>query len=208
MGSDRRETEGDGQVSKVIFTLELWKIRGFMLDYLAGLAAGDGSITLDKYGRWRVRIFDASKEFLEALCMLINADMKYNCRIHWDGTVWYLSIYSEELAEALKSRLTNPIDTHEWVKGFVDAEGSIYKWVCRNNKVYYQVAITNTNINYIEIIEKVLKNLEIEYRVAITRDMWKPRYRVLINKRESLRRFLMEVGFRHPLKAERARHIL
>jgi len=54
----------------------------------------------------------------------------------------------------------------------------------------------------------VLKNLEIEYRVAITRDMWKPRYRVLINKRESLRRFLMEVGFRHPLKAERARHIL
>ena len=38
-----------------------------MLDYLAGLVAEDGYISIDKYGRSRIRIFDSSREFLECI---------------------------------------------------------------------------------------------------------------------------------------------
>lgn|GEM_PF-4200931 len=76
-----------------------------MLDYLAGLVAGDRSITIDQYGRARIRIFDVSKRFLEDISTLITMSLGYNCKIHWDGTVWYLSLYSKELVELLKPRL-------------------------------------------------------------------------------------------------------
>ncbi len=178
------------------------------LDYLAGLVAGDGNIVVDKYGRSRVRVFDASREFLESVCSAIKAILGYNCRVHWDGTTWYLSVYSKELVEELEPRLVNPVDIKEWLKGFVDAEGSIYEWVRKKSKVYYQVSITNTNIKHIENAEKALRDLEVEYRINVIKDKWKPRYKILVNKVKSLKRFLLEVGFRHPLKAEKARHVL
>jgi len=139
---------------------------------------------------------------------MIKTLMGIGCRVHWDGSVWYLSIYSRELVETLKPRLTDPLNDKEWLKGFVDAEGSIYEWVHKNNKTYYQISITNTNLRYIENVKRVLKGVGIEYRITITKDKWRPRYRVLINKIESIKRFLVEIGFRHPLKAEKANYVL
>ena len=179
-----------------------------MLDYLAGLVAGDGCITSDRYGRVRIRVFDVSRRFLEDVCVLVETSIGYNCKVHWDGTVWYLSVYSKELAEKLTPRLANPLNRQEWLRGFVDAEGSIYRWVRKGRKVYYQLSITSTNISYIGNVKKALEDLGVEYRVTVTRDMWKPRYRVLISKVGSIRKFLLEVGFRHPLKLEKAYYAL
>jgi len=95
------------------------------------------------YARLFSRIYDSSKEFLKCICVMIKTLMVYGCRIHWDSSVWYLSIYSRELVETLKPRLTDPLNDKEWLKGFIDAEGSIYEWVHKNNKTYYQISITN-----------------------------------------------------------------
>ncbi len=74
--------------------------------------------------------------------------------------------------------------------------------------MYYQLSITNTSVSYVENAKKALEDLGVEYRVTVTRDMWRPRYRVLISKVGSIRKFLLEVGFRHPLKSEKAYYVL
>ncbi len=175
---------------------------GFM-DYMAGLIAGDGSITLMK-GRARIRIFDSSKQFLEDIKRKLSK-MGIHGTVYWEGSTWCLSLYSTSLWSEIKDRLVNPIDKVEWLKGFVDAEGSIYIWVKKpSGRKYCQVAITNTNIRFILLASTILDELGVAYRIKVTRDQWKPRWRILISRREAVKKFIYTIGFRHPVRARKA----
>ena len=182
---------------------------------MAGLVAGDGHIdNPDSYGHFRIRIFDKDKDFLEFVRNLITTKLCVLSTIYWEGTCWCLEIYHKQLVNELISLRYNPLHHIDWLKGFVDAEGSIYSWVRKNNKTYYQVCITNTNDKYITLVETSLKLPNIDYRLVERKELdsrTKKFYRkkmVLINRIQSLAKFLEHVGFRYTKKAWKAYSIL
>ena len=173
----------------------------FYLDYLAGLVAGDGNIT---WSRHRIRVYDSCRIFLEYVCELCKSDLKIeSCTIYWDRGAWCLSIYDEKLVKELSRKLKKPDNEIEWLKGFVDAEGSVYIWVRKRNKAYCQVSITNTNEDYISLASSILDRIGIKYRIVVVRDKWKPRKRILINRLKDLHLFFKIIGFRNQCKNKR-----
>ena len=106
---------------------------------------GDGRIDVpDKYGHYRLRIFDNSKEFLSALAKIIFQQYyKVKPSIYWDGTCWYLSIYGKRFVENMRLVVNKRKYSIDYVRGLFDSEGSIYIGVKKNNKMYLHISITN-----------------------------------------------------------------
>jgi hypothetical protein len=175
------------------------------IDYLAGLVAGDGNIT---WSRHMVRIYDQCRIFLENICRLLKDKLRIrNCTIYWDRGAWCLSVYDKKLVDNLRRRILYPDNGVDWLKGFVDAEGSIYVWVRKKRKAYYQVSITNTNKQYIRLASRILDNIGIRYRTVTVKDKWKPRIRILINRIKDLNLFLKIIGFRNTCKIKHLSHL-
>jgi hypothetical protein len=175
------------------------------VDYLAGLVAGDGNITWSKH---RIRVYDQCRVFLEDIRRLLRDKLGVrNCTIYWDRGAWCLSVYDKELVDNLRRRILHPDNGVDWLKGFVDAEGSIYVWVRKKTKTYYQVSITNTNKQYIRLASKILDNIGIRYRTVTVKDKWKPRIRILINRIKDLNLFLKIIGFRNTCKTKHLSHL-
>ena len=174
--------------------------------YLAGLAAGDGYFDLpDKYGHYRLRIFDKDKDFLKYVQGLVNnSNLPLLTTIYWEGTTWCLMVYgNKDILFELHNLSLNPEHSLDWLKGFVDAEGSIYTWVKKDDKTYYQISITNTNLKYLKIATNTLDKLGIKYRIVLKNEYDRRTNKIysktviLINRVKSVKEFLTTVGFRH-----------
>ena len=183
--------------------------------YVAGLIAGDGTVDFpDSHGHYRARIFDSSRAFLEALSREFNARIGLRPTVYWEGSCWCLEIYGKQVVASFLERLRKPKHELEWLKGFVDAEGSVYLWVRKRDRKYYQISITNSNRQYIEAVTLCLKKLGIAHRARKRRELDKRtnkiyvKYDVLINRKSSIVLFLKLVEFRHPVKSSRVDRLL
>ena len=96
-----------------------------LLQYLAGLVAGDGQLEPK-----RITITDASREFLETVGYYISKYLEVEPHIHKrsDANAYYLRVYSVYLIRVLEKVLQQLYErpTINYIRGFFDAEGGIY----------------------------------------------------------------------------------
>ena len=98
----------------------------YVMEYLAGLVTGDGQVETK-----RITITDSEKEFLEKVAELISRHMGLKAILHKrsDFNAYYMRIYSKELASRI-GKIINELKsrpTLNFIRGFFDAEGSVYK---------------------------------------------------------------------------------
>ncbi len=158
--------------------------------YLAGLIVGDGTIE-----RYRIDIYDKNEKFLEMVEKAIIhkffknyvSRTKIEYRKHVNN--YRLRIYSKYFVEIIKPLCTNIAINYDFIRGFFDAEGSI--WYTPN----IIAEITNKNRKILEEIQALLKKHKINSKIHKDRSTYKLRI-------TSMRRFIEVIGIRHP------RHIL
>jgi len=158
--------------------------------YLTGLIVGDGSI--EKY---RIDIHDKNEKFLKMVKIAVL--MKYFKDYITKITIEYrrqtnnfrLRIYGKQFVETIKPLCSNITINRDFVRGFFDAEGSIWY----NPNVIAE--ITNKNREILEEIQTILKSHGINCKIHKDRTTYKLRI-------TSMRRFIEVIGLRHP------RHIL
>ncbi len=158
--------------------------------YLAGLIVGDG--TIEKY---RVEIYDKNEKFLKMVEKAVIKKYFENyvsrTRIEYRRNVnnFRLRIYGKQFVETIKPLCINAIVNNDFIRGFFDAEGSIWY----NPNIIAE--ITNKNKEILEKIQTVLNKYKINAKIHKDRTTYKLRI-------TSMRRFIEVVGLRHP------RHIL
>ncbi len=158
--------------------------------YLAGLIVGDG--TIEKY---RIEIYDKNNEFLEMVekAVIKKFFEKYITRtkIEYRKHVnnYRLRIYGKRFVEEIKPLCENIIINPDFVRGFFDAEGSIWY----NPNIIAE--ITNKNKEILEEIQRLLRQYKINSKIHKDRTTYKLRI-------TSMRKFIEIIGLRHP------RHIL
>ena len=158
--------------------------------YLAGLIVGDGSI--EKY---RIDIYDKNEKFLQMVEKAVVKKYFNNyitrTRIEYRKHVnnYRLRIYGKQFVEIIRNLCENITVNHDFVRGFFDAEGSIWY----NPNIIAE--ITNKNKEILEEIQELLRQHKINSKIHKDRTTYKLRI-------TSMRKFIETIGLRHP------RHIL
>ena len=127
-----------------------------------GIILGDGRIDYpDKYGHYRLRVFDADKEFLEMLRYnILWQQYRLQANIFWDGSCWYISIYGKKNIKHFYESIINKNKlryTLDFIRGFFDAEGSVYIGVAKRGKKYLTISLTNKDRSVLEYIKDTLE---------------------------------------------------
>ena len=139
-------------------------------NYLAGLVAGDGSLT--KYQRthdYYIEVYDADRNFLEQVIREIRIALKVNAKIisPKNRSYYKLRISNKELfmviSELIRKRLRSP--TKAFIRGIIDAEGTVY--VDKKGRVALEIA--NTDKLIIDAVHKYLERHRIHHTVTTHR---------------------------------------
>ncbi len=162
------------------------------LAYLLGLLK-DGVMGKYRKGTYLIEFYQKDKEFIERVAELFEKITGRRPKIKYHKNCWRLRICSKELYERLmkiKEKLFKDMGiTIEYLKGFYDAEGNI----TRNRIVLYQ-----KDREELEKVKCFLKSLGIRTgKISWYKTVWG----LPIYDKESRKKFLMIIGFRHPKKA-------
>ena len=144
-----------------------------------------------------VRVSDANRGFLEELKRKL-ADIGAKPYIYRIGrkNCYTLEIrgikYYNEIRKRIEKNLHTP--SIPFVRGFIDAEGSLQMDEKRNTVKIY---IVNKNKNYLNIIGKLLEKQKIRYKIA-EYDKKQPKYRLMIFGWKNVKKLLSTIKPIHP----------
>ena len=173
-------------------------------EYMMGLIYGDGQIETK-----RLTITDSNVVFLKQVAELIHNYWKLKPKIHkrTDANAYYMRIYSVVKVKEIKDNIHAFVDkpTIDFIRGFFDAEGFVYieqPW----RKKYVVIGLSSTNSTVMANIQAILYDHFIyAYTQAKRYYDRRPRkektykiYMLRIKRQSSVKKFLEEVGLRHP----------
>ena len=166
-----------------------------LLNYLAGLIAGDGDLYYRKgKGEYRIRISDSSREFLESVSELIRKTLHINTRIYRHGryNCFILTLYSKNLFFEVQKRISANIENPSiaFARGLLDAEGGVSK----SAKGPIRIHFTNKDLRLINSYVRVLDRLGIRYYITKSG----PKYKVFVQNKENTRKLILMLNPLHP----------
>ena len=178
----------------------IWpKNKKTFIEYLAGLVYGDGQI--EKY---RITITDQYKEFLDEVAKRIKDLMEVEPKLHrrkgYD--VWYMRIYGKDVVETIRNKISelygNP--TTNFIRGFFDAEGTIY---IDNGYIIIEfdqkdpaILANIANSLYDRCIYTRIRRREY-FDKRPNKNKLYVKYELRIKRKTSVYRFLNKIGLRH-----------
>ncbi len=145
-----------------------------LIDYLAGLVFGDGTLYYDSWSRmYYIYIYDKSKEFLEKVAEYIteNNDIKIRIRKLKNKNSYELRLSGKKLFTLINNSIEKNLNTPspQFIRGLLDAEGSLY--YDKHHKKY-TLEISNTNK---ELLNKIIHILsQYGFKTYFIRNRRKP----------------------------------
>ena len=163
-------------------------------NYFVGVVLGDGDLYHDAKRGYRVRVTDASADYLRVLNAYLERCFGIKGRIykHKKYSAYHLVIWRKELYELIVRRANVLLEepTSAFVAGIIDAEGGVNK--TRNG--LYRLYVTNTDKRLIDAVAKVLNSLTIKYYLVSERR----RYRIYVHGIDRINRLLSSIPSIHP----------
>jgi len=134
-----------------------------LLNYIAGLVVGDGSLYSYKH-EYYIYIYDRDGEYLEWLKNEIEDVLKVRAHLIQKKNYYRLQISSKQLYEELYERIDRQLKdpTKSFIAGFTDAEGTLYI----DKKCRLTLEISNTDHEMMYSIWKAIIKKQI--RATIT----------------------------------------
>ena len=162
-------------------------------DYFVGVALGDGDLTHDRRG-YRVRIVDASREYLETLSSQLEGCFGAKGKIYKVKTfsAYYLVVWRKDLYMLIKNNVERLLQspTPAFVAGLIDAEAG----VGRTDDGLYRLYFTNIRKAVIDAVAKVLDRYGIKYYLVNE----KRRHRLYVHGIDRIKALLDIIPAMHP----------
>ena len=198
------------------------------LAWIAGAYAGDGSIKVNRKGRFfslKVKDRELAKEAAKKLAVVMRRDEPYAVGRLADGR-YYVEVQSRELVDHFSRRENifehlrrNP---REFIQAFFDCEGSVIGGINKQGYFRYTLFVANTDRELLEEIRSQLRLLGIEpYEIYIHQSKGKVirtskgvtmakknLYAFGIYGLENLSKFREEIGFVSERKKRKLRDIV
>lgn len=186
--------------------------------YLAGLISGDGNIQ-----NYFTRIVDQYKENLQCAEVILKRQLKLPTTLRKEkDNKWLLEINSKVVSEFFEKVIGVPIGSKDninvpqiikkarseiklaYIKGWMDAEASVEQWFKTKEKWYPRICFKIKNK---KIWKWMTKELE-TYNICVSKYIDKENsYRFQINRRDSIKSYLMFVGFLYPTKLKKLKKL-
>ncbi|RLG43063.1 MAG: hypothetical protein DRO01_00160 [Thermoproteota archaeon] len=184
------------------------------LSWIAGMLAGDGSIKVNRKGRFltlKVKDRELAEVAARKLAVVMGRDRPYAVNRLGDGR-YYVQVQSRELVDHLSVRenifLHLEKNPREFIQAFSDCEGSITGSINSDGRFSYLLSVVNTDVELLESISEALVGLGILSKIYLqfpagfviitsrgTTQARKNCYSLRIQDIESLTRYAKEINF-------------
>lgn len=184
------------------------------LSYIIGVYFGDGSITLDKNYKYKIKLKVADREFAEAFRDALKS-IGANPILGFEKNItrssrWYVEATSKDLFMFLKQpeeKLFKVAKEYprEFLRGFFDSEGSVVWYEPRKSLV---ISASNYDVDILNFCKELLQELGIYSKIYLTKRQGMPivirgeryyynnnLYELRILRRKSVLKFYEEIGF-------------
>ncbi len=195
--------------------------------WVAGMCVGDGSIKVNKKGRFlalKVKDRELVEEAARKLAVVMGREKPYAVGKLSDGR-YYVHVQSRELVDHLLKRENvlmhlrrNP---KEFIRAFFDCEGNISGHIIKNGRFDFNLSAVNTDLEMLEEIQEELEDMDIfsylylhypRGRVIITRKgitiASKECYVLCVAETRSIMIFEEKIGFSIIRKREKLKDIV
>lgn len=189
------------------------------ISYLSGLISGDGNIQ-----KYFTRIVDEHKENLICVDSILKEQFSLPTKLRKEyDKKWLLEINSRIITEFFNKVLEIPIGSknkieiptlikesrpeikHAYIKGWMDAEGSVEQWFKTKDKWYPRICFKVKNKEIWEWITKELQILNIHISKFIDKE---ESYRFQISRAESINLYFKHIGFFYPTKLNKIKRLI
>jgi intein-encoded DNA endonuclease-like protein len=183
------------------------------VSYLAGIISGDGTLT-----KYFIKISDGSEVNVRFLEKLTKEIFRINSHVRQESdNKWTIEFDSRILVKYFNERFEIPIGNKSesvsvpevikssdldvrisYIQGWIDAEGYLENWKKpHTDKSYRRINFCTKSRDVIDWIAKEVKDLGIEVS-----NVWYSSkvFRFQIARKDSVCRFIKDVGFRYPTK--------
>jgi len=198
------------------------------LSYIIGVYFGDGSITLDKNYKYKIKLKVADREFAEAFRDALKS-IGANPILGFEKNItrssrWYVEATSKDLFMFLKQPKEKLFKVakeypREFLRGFFDSEA--YVFVDRYNPRRAYVSASNYDKKVLEFCQELLDELDIHSKIYLSREKGTPVrirgkfyrytqnfYELRIYRRKSVAKFTLDIGFTIQRKQEKLQPFL